>query len=99
MISFFLMHLNPIALRMAKILWLILLHSEQPKLHRVLAVLSAIGLIQHSVPNRLFLFQMPLSQGISCDNKDFESIVLMKMRQAEERKRLIEQMKKEDENS
>ncbi|WAR19867.1 DJC17-like protein [Mya arenaria] len=31
------------------------------------------------------------------DNRDFESVVLMKMRQAEERKRLIEQMMKEDE--
>ncbi|KAH3850682.1 dnaJ homolog subfamily C member 17-like [Dreissena polymorpha] len=32
----------------------------------------------------------------SSDNRDFESIVLMKMRQAEERKRLIEQMMKEE---
>ncbi|XP_005106408.1 dnaJ homolog subfamily C member 17 [Aplysia californica] len=31
-------------------------------------------------------------------NKDFESLVLRRMRQAEERKRLIEQMMKEDEN-
>ncbi|XP_046565769.1 LOW QUALITY PROTEIN: dnaJ homolog subfamily C member 17-like [Haliotis rubra] len=31
--------------------------------------------------------------------RDFESLVLMKMRQAEERKRLIEQMQKEDEES
>ncbi|GFN94308.1 Dnaj homolog subfamily c member 17-like [Plakobranchus ocellatus] len=36
-----------------------------------------------------------ISQG-SNDNKDFESLVLMRMRQAEERKRLIEQMMKED---
>lgn len=32
-------------------------------------------------------------------DKDYESIVLMKMRQAEERKRLMEQMKKEDEEN
>ncbi|XP_076453675.1 dnaJ homolog subfamily C member 17-like [Babylonia areolata] len=31
------------------------------------------------------------------NDRDFESLVLMKMRQAEERKRLIEQMQKEDE--
>jgi DnaJ family protein C protein 17 len=37
------------------------------------------------------------SANMSGDAKDFESLVLMKMRQAEERKRLIEQMQKEDE--
>ena len=36
-------YLNSIALRMAKTLSL--LHSEQPKRYRVLAILSAIGLI------------------------------------------------------
>ena len=41
-------------------------------------------------------FQMGFSASVSSDNKDFESIVLMRMRQAEERKRLIEQMEKED---
>ncbi|XP_045170283.2 dnaJ homolog subfamily C member 17-like [Mercenaria mercenaria] len=35
----------------------------------------------------------------AADSKDFESVVLMKMRQAEERKRLIEQMEKEDEEN
>ena len=39
---------------------------------------------------------MGFSSSLSSDNKDFESIVLMRMRQAEERKRLIEQMEKED---
>ena len=43
-----------------------------------------------------FFFQMGFSASLSSDNKDFESIVLMRMRQAEERKRLIEQMEKED---
>ncbi|XP_074663150.1 dnaJ homolog subfamily C member 17-like [Tubulanus polymorphus] len=33
------------------------------------------------------------------ENRDFESIVLMRMRQAEERKRLIEQMQKDDEDT
>ncbi|VDI22699.1 dnaJ homolog subfamily C member 17-like isoform X1 [Mytilus galloprovincialis] len=36
---------------------------------------------------------------VSSDDTDFESVVLRKMRQAEERKRLIEQMKEEDGNS
>ena len=51
------MKFNPIALRMAKTPYCTqngqnsILHSEQPKLHRVLAVLSAIGLkSQHSYP-------------------------------------------------
>ena len=38
-------------------------------------------------------------QGLSSEDRDFESIVLMKMRQAEERKRLIEQMQKDEENT
>ncbi len=33
------------------------------------------------------------------DARDFESVTMMKMRQAEERKKLIEQMMKEDEDS
>lgn len=32
-------------------------------------------------------------------DSDFESVILTRLRQAEERKRLIEQMQKEDENS
>lgn len=45
----------------------------------------------------LNLFQISFSGKQTVDNKDFESVVLMKMRQAEERKRLIEQMMKDDE--
>lgn len=43
--------------------------------------------------------QGTFSGAATVDNKDFESIVIMKMRQAEERKRLIEQMKKDDEEN
>lgn len=43
--------------------------------------------------------QATFSGPATVDNKDYESIVLMKMRQAEERKRLIEQMMKEDEEN
>lgn len=42
---------------------------------------------------------MSFMQGLSSEDRDFESIVLMKMRQAEERKRLIEQMQKDEENT
>lgn len=45
----------------------------------------------------LLYFQGSFMGSQTVDNKDFESVVLMKMRQAEERKRLIEQMMKEDE--
>ncbi|XP_060559846.1 dnaJ homolog subfamily C member 17-like [Ruditapes philippinarum] len=48
-----------------------------------------------STPSQPYQFNGPASS----DNKDFESVVLMKMRQAEERKRLIEQMEKEDEEN
>jgi len=43
------------------------------------------------------LFQGTFTSSVTPDNRDFESIVLMRMRQAEERKRLIEQMAREDE--
>ena len=40
-----------------------------------------------------------LQEPVSSSNDDFESLVLRKMRQAEERKRLIEQMKDQDGDS
>lgn len=40
---------------------------------------------------------MPTNLGV--DDKDYESIVLMRLRQAEERKRLIQQMKENEEKT
>ncbi|KAL4238120.1 DnaJ (Hsp40) [Mactra antiquata] len=52
-----------------------------------------------SIPSYSQPFSTSTFGSTSTDDKDFESIVLMKMRQAEERKRLIEQMMKEDEEN
>ncbi|XP_057714949.1 dnaJ homolog subfamily C member 17 [Corythoichthys intestinalis] len=41
--------------------------------------------------------QFPLTQGSLSNERDYESVVMMKMRQAAERQRLIQQMQKEDE--
>lgn len=42
--------------------------------------------------------QFPSSQGALTNERDYESVVMMKMRQAAERQRLIEQMQREDED-
>ena len=41
-------------------------------------------------------FQVISSKSMTSSDRDYEDIVLMRLRQAEERKRLIEQMQKED---
>ncbi|KAL5008660.1 hypothetical protein ScPMuIL_014241 [Solemya velum] len=56
-----------------------------------------IPIIPQDPPKQMFSFSSP-QQPMSSQERDFESIVLMKMRQANERQKLIEQMQKEDED-
>lgn len=44
------------------------------------------------------LMRLSLLQGALTNERDYESVVMMRMRQAAERQRLIEQMQREDED-
>lgn len=54
--------------------------------------------IFHSVLTFFDLSYPSLLQGALTNERDYESVVMMKMRQAAERQKLIEQMQKEDED-